>query len=330
MVQELVKLKGLDRIGAISYDCYNCGLISAFAKRWQPKTNSFHFKWGEMTPTLDDVEQLIGFGADGDATVIGDIWGFSVLLEVFQKNLLLDFNGFKILKVGSVGNSLLLRKLIEHCAYKLEKVISDGTAEAAKKTGLTARFVARACMLYVLDSFLFPTKKGTDVNARYFDLFAKDKATKKWSWGSTVLVHMYHNLDIGVQEFTRKNASLEVELRQKYCLEDCNESLSIELNKMSKENESLKAVNALLMEHIELQLSPATPILNWISKYKKEASRYTEETKDLGKKLVNVEEMKNTLEVDNNEWEVWRQSLKKTLASEGMGYMGDPTFEELF
>ncbi|KAF6160648.1 hypothetical protein GIB67_019588 [Kingdonia uniflora] len=47
-------------------------------------------------------------------------------------------------------------------------------------------------------------------------------------------------------------------------------------------------------------------------------------------KLVNSEERKMTLEVDNSEWEVWRQALKKALASEGMRDMGDPTFEELF
>ncbi|KAF6148249.1 hypothetical protein GIB67_012024, partial [Kingdonia uniflora] len=34
-------------------------------------------------------------------------------------------------------------------------------------------------------------------------------------------------------------------------------------------------------------------------------------------KLVNFEERKKTLEVDNSEWEVWRQTLKKALASEG-------------
>ncbi|KAF6148630.1 hypothetical protein GIB67_042589, partial [Kingdonia uniflora] len=72
-----------------------------------------------------------------------------------------------------------------------------------------------------------------------------------------------------------KNASLEAKLRQKSSLEDCNESLSVELNKK---------------------------ILNWTSKYKKEAARYTEETNDLRMKLVNAEEMKKTLEVNNNEW----------------------------
>ncbi|KAF6155680.1 hypothetical protein GIB67_007117, partial [Kingdonia uniflora] len=69
-VQDFVKLKGLDRIGAISYNYYNSARIFSFAKRWQPKTNSFYFKWGEMTPTQVYVEQLVGLPADGDATVI--------------------------------------------------------------------------------------------------------------------------------------------------------------------------------------------------------------------------------------------------------------------
>ncbi|KAF6152996.1 hypothetical protein GIB67_021601 [Kingdonia uniflora] len=49
-------------------------------------------------------------------------------------------------------------------------------------------------MFYVLGSFLFPTKKGTNVNACYIYLFVKDKVAKKWSWGLAVLAHMYYNL----------------------------------------------------------------------------------------------------------------------------------------
>ncbi|KAF6136891.1 hypothetical protein GIB67_018930 [Kingdonia uniflora] len=59
----------------------------------------------------------------------------------------------------------------------------------------------------------------------------------------------------------KKNTSLEAELRQKSGLEDCNQSLSAELNKKCKESESLKVVNALLMEQIDLQLRPATPLV---------------------------------------------------------------------
>ncbi|KAF6136875.1 hypothetical protein GIB67_018914 [Kingdonia uniflora] len=141
VVQDFLKLKGWDRIWAISYNYYNFALISSFVERWQPKTNSFHFKWGEKTPTLDDVE-----------------------------------------------------KLKEHYAYKLDKILNDGTTAAArKKKGLTAMSAARAYMLYVLGSFLFPMKKGKDVSARYLYLFTTNKVAKKWSWGSIVLAHMYYN-----------------------------------------------------------------------------------------------------------------------------------------
>ncbi|KAF6174788.1 hypothetical protein GIB67_031312 [Kingdonia uniflora] len=57
-----------------------------------------------------------------------------------------------------------------------------------------------------------------------------------------------------------KNTILGAKLRQKSGPEDCNKSLFVELNKKCKESESLKAVNALLMEQIDLQHPPATPL----------------------------------------------------------------------
>ncbi|KAF6151517.1 hypothetical protein GIB67_016329 [Kingdonia uniflora] len=125
---------------------------------------------------------------------------------VFEKNLLLDFRGFKALKAGDAGNYLSLKKLREHYAHKLEKVLSDGTTKRAKKKGLTTRSVAHAYMLYVLGFFLFPTKKGTDVSVRYLDFFAKDKVAKKWSWESAVLAHMYHNLGAASRDDGRQFA----------------------------------------------------------------------------------------------------------------------------
>ncbi|KAF6160649.1 hypothetical protein GIB67_019589 [Kingdonia uniflora] len=62
------------------------------------------------------------------------------------------------------------------------------------------------------------------------------------------------------KNFEEKYTSWEAELRQKSSLEDCNQSLSGELNKKCKENESLKAINELLMEQIDLYLPPATPL----------------------------------------------------------------------
>ncbi|KAF6151720.1 hypothetical protein GIB67_002003, partial [Kingdonia uniflora] len=502
------------------------------------------------------MEQLVGLPADGDATVIGGTWGFPVILEVFENNLLQNLNAFKSLKAGGAGNLLSLRKLKEHYAFKLEKVLGDGTVAAAKKKkGLTARSVACAYMLYVIGSFLFPMKKGTNVSTRYLCLFAKDKVAKKWSWGSAVMIHMYYNLgassrddrrlygthtkikgiphmhserspffygalaspdhvqpyypnrvvrqfnreqgipvkrllievsnlwnakesrkfnpkyewvdcfsgqkwkeiilkkadrgrrvqegplvcterylewfasilwtmiypitvdlaaddDAGIHQrkkvsismhhehvslspnahntmptrggsggfdqqitelndqlqklkedkekefeantklsgalkekileyknFEAKNTSLEAELMKKFGLEDCNQSLSVELNKKCKESESLKAVNALLMEQIDLHFSPAIPPVpnaTLAKRYDDLLAAHEDVKKkligkeDFRKKLANAEERMKSLEVNSSEWEVWRQALKKALASEGMGDIGDLTFEELF
>ncbi|KAF6143934.1 hypothetical protein GIB67_001728 [Kingdonia uniflora] len=414
-----------------------------------------------MTPTLDDVEQLVGLPADGDATVFGGTWGFPTILEVFENNLLQDLNVFKYLKDGGAGNSLSLRKLKEYHAYKFEKVLSDGTAAAAKKMkGLTTRSVAHAYMLYVLGSFLFPMKKRTHVSARNLYLFAKDKVAKKWLWGSAVLADMYYNLgaafrddvrqfacctmllelagipkemesdayehctcwkwdvsvtdrykDDDVKIHQRKPASVNehgdtpvhqsqdiaeqydaslqklkediekeyeanINLREalkektsecdmlKETIEQMKEEIELkrvvdkqcalefvdlprQLDAKCKEIESLKAVNAFLMDQIDLQLPPATPLAVLQSHQPVPDTTLTKTYEDLlgahedvnkkliakedfRLKLVNAEERMKSLETDNSEWEVWRQALKKALASEGMGDMGDPTFEELF
>ncbi|KAF6167824.1 hypothetical protein GIB67_027602, partial [Kingdonia uniflora] len=409
--------------------------------------------FNEAIGMLDEMEK--NETINGDATVIGGTYGFSALMEVFQNNLLQDLNVFKSLKAGGVGNSLLLKKLKEHYAYKLEKVLSDGTTAAAKKKkGLTARSIARTYMLYVLRYFLFPTKKGTDVSAWYFDLLAKDKVAKKWSWGSAVLAHMYYNLaaasrddgrqfagyttllekwdvsvtdryggtallkfrealdnykledvttddDVGIhqrkeasvnehgdtpmhqsedvaeqydashhehaslspnahdtmpikggsggfnQQITALNGQLLKLKEDKEKEFEANINLKDALKEKCKESELLKAVNTFLMELIDLHLPPATllvvlqshqhvPDVTLAKKYDDLLSAHEDVKKkliakeDFRKKLLNTEERMKSLEVNNSEWEVWRQALKKALASEGMGDMGDPTFKELF
>ncbi|KAF6160191.1 hypothetical protein GIB67_016627 [Kingdonia uniflora] len=315
-----------------------------------PETNSFHFKWGDMTLTQDDVEQLVGLPADGDTTVIGGTWGFPVLLE-------------------------------------LEKVLSDGTAAAMKKKkkkGLTARSVARTYMMYVLGSFLFPTKKDDDVGIHQkkeasvnehgdTPVHQSEDVAEQYDTSYHEHVSMSPNvhdtmptrgeIDGFDQQITtlndqlqklkedkekeywstkiwwKKKTSLGAELRQKYGLEDYNQSLSVELNKKYKEGRSLKVVNALLIEQIDLHLPPSTPPVPNVTLAKKyddllsvheDVNKKLIAKEDFRKKLVNAEERMKSLKVNNSEWEVWRQTLKNALASKGMEDMGDPTFEELF
>ncbi|KAF6146873.1 hypothetical protein GIB67_018526 [Kingdonia uniflora] len=392
------------------------------------------------------------------------------------------------------GILLSLKKLKSHYAYKLEKVLSDGTAAAAKKKkGLTTRSVARAYMLYVLGTFLFPTKKGTDVSACYLVLFAKDKLAKKWSRGSAVLAHMYYNLGAASRDDARQFACCtrlleswifayfpklgripkemdsdayehctcwkwDVSITDRYggstllnfrealdnykledvvwdlyrdkrdslhafkevnffygalandsgihqrkpvsanahgdtpvhqsediaeqydastsecdmlkeTIEQMKEEIELtrvvdeqcalefadlprQLDAKCKEIEKLKAANTILMEQIDMQLSPATPSVpdtTLAKKYEDLLAAYEDIKKKLiakedyrqklvnteermksleannsewHRKLVNSEERKKTLEVDNNEWEIWRQALKKALPKQ-QGPKGD-------
>ncbi|KAI8572220.1 hypothetical protein RHMOL_Rhmol01G0181300 [Rhododendron molle] len=57
---EKVKASGLLPLAGITYKYSNYVLVSAFVERWHPEMNSFHFWFGEMTITLDDVSYLIG------------------------------------------------------------------------------------------------------------------------------------------------------------------------------------------------------------------------------------------------------------------------------
>ena len=46
-------------------------LLSALADRWRPETHTFHFRWGELTVTLQDVSFLTGLPIRGVPLVPG-------------------------------------------------------------------------------------------------------------------------------------------------------------------------------------------------------------------------------------------------------------------
>ncbi|KAF6140879.1 hypothetical protein GIB67_042292 [Kingdonia uniflora] len=197
IIQDLVMLAGLDRISEISYEHCNAGLIFAICEHWQPETNTFHFSWGEMILSLDNVQYLIGFSADGDVPITEGSWSLPKLVEIFKKNLYQDEDVFNSMKTGGKGNSLSLVKLLNFYAGKLEKYndnIQNKRPDGQKKKAMSALFVARTYMLYVLGTIFLPVKKGSYVSARYLYLFEKDKANIKWSWGSVVLAYLFHNL----------------------------------------------------------------------------------------------------------------------------------------
>ena len=46
---------------------FDKSLLSCLVDRWRPETHTFHFPWGEMAPTLQDVSFLLGLPLAGQA-----------------------------------------------------------------------------------------------------------------------------------------------------------------------------------------------------------------------------------------------------------------------
>jgi hypothetical protein len=46
---------------------FDHSLLTALVDRWRPETHTFHFRWGEMTVTLQDVSCLLGLPLAGEA-----------------------------------------------------------------------------------------------------------------------------------------------------------------------------------------------------------------------------------------------------------------------
>ncbi|KAF6162391.1 hypothetical protein GIB67_012539 [Kingdonia uniflora] len=191
-VQNIVNVWGLGRIGAISYKHFNSALITAFTEWWHPKTNSFHFKWREMTITLEDVSRLIRLRVDGDLIVVKGAWGALAVKEMWRKCMYLPDSVYPNLKVGGQGISLSLKKMEDLFAGKVGTNVHDSAS--ASSIRLSSRMVGKAYMLYILGSFLFPTKKGTDVSIKYLSFFQDQHVSKPWSWGAATLAHLYYNL----------------------------------------------------------------------------------------------------------------------------------------
>ncbi|KAF6138585.1 hypothetical protein GIB67_032479, partial [Kingdonia uniflora] len=243
----------------------------------------------------------------------------------FDENIYI-FGGYS--DAGGAGNSLSLKKLKSHYAYKLEKVLSDGTAAAAKKKkGLTTRYGGTALLNF----------REALNNYKLEDHYEHSSRSP--------------NINLNDQQITALNDQLQKLNEDKEKESEANINLREALKEKCKEIELLKAVNALLMEQIDLQLPPVTPLAvlqlhqlvpdtTLAKKYEDLLAAHEDIKKKLivkedfiflqRQKLVNAEERMKPLDTNNSKWEVWRQALKKVLASEGMRDMGDPTFKELF
>ncbi|RWR83921.1 serine/threonine-protein phosphatase 7 long form [Cinnamomum micranthum f. kanehirae] len=56
---------GLHNVASTAEMKIQHGIIWALVERWRPKTNTFHFNFGEATITMEDVAYIYGLPIDG-------------------------------------------------------------------------------------------------------------------------------------------------------------------------------------------------------------------------------------------------------------------------
>ena len=70
--EERADANRLDVVG-FSRMKYDKSLLSCIVDRWRAETHTFHFPWGEMAPTLQDVSFLLGLPLAGQAIGLVDV-----------------------------------------------------------------------------------------------------------------------------------------------------------------------------------------------------------------------------------------------------------------
>ncbi|KAI8544312.1 hypothetical protein RHMOL_Rhmol08G0286700 [Rhododendron molle] len=156
--------------------------ISAFVERWHPETNTFHFHFGEMGITLDDVEHLLGIPVCGLAVYKVD--------ERTPRQLLTDLLG---LSEEAATNAIEVNA-VKGYAVKLSWL--ETNFKDVNETDTEERVVccARAYLLYVIGCTLFCDKSGGLVQLDLLPLLEDLDQVHTYGWGSSCLAYLYRNL----------------------------------------------------------------------------------------------------------------------------------------
>ena len=144
-----------------------------------PETSSFHFPWGEMTITLDDVSALLHIPVEGKFFSLGNPnkeEAISVLVELLDVGYEDAFDEVEKCRGPSVRYSWL------------DDVVTQRLAE---KNTIAA---ARAFLLRLAGLTMFCDKSNFHVDVSYIELFRDVHVAGQYAWGAAGLAFLYNHL----------------------------------------------------------------------------------------------------------------------------------------
>ncbi|KAH7841568.1 hypothetical protein Vadar_031641 [Vaccinium darrowii] len=165
----------------LTYMYSNRVLVSAFVERWHPETNSFHFQFGEMGITLDDVGQLTALPVTGMAVHVEENLSRDENLSLIQSTLGVSrVEAKEALQGGGIPFDWL------------RNGFNDVATETCPDWWVDC--CARAYLLYVLGSTIFVDKTGGKVSVCYLGLLADLDKVGSYAFGAAALAYLYRQL----------------------------------------------------------------------------------------------------------------------------------------
>lgn len=127
-------------------------LIIALVERWRPETNTFHFSFGEMTITPEDVYMIMGLPVKGRALTHEELTAPKTYWMTQWHDSRLDENAHRLM----YNEGVVLHKLRTWYKKKPEVALPQDDI-----------VYTRAYLFYIIGSILFPSSSGHIVHPRY-------------------------------------------------------------------------------------------------------------------------------------------------------------------
>ncbi|KAL0428770.1 UNVERIFIED_CONTAM: Serine/threonine-protein phosphatase 7 long form [Sesamum radiatum] len=169
---------GVYRCGRLVYDCH---LITALVERWRSETHTFHFRVGEATITLQDVQIIWALPIDGEPVTGLDLDRTTIEWQDYC----LTYLGFRPAATAFKGSRLQTHAIISHIA-QLE-ITYDTPHEIVVQ-------YARAVALLLLGGVMCPDSSGNLIPLLYLTKLEDIVEARNYSWGSAVLAFLYREL----------------------------------------------------------------------------------------------------------------------------------------
>lgn len=174
-MRRYVRQTGLHHLAELDKMRIDHALLTALVERWRPETNTFHFRGGEATITLEDVAYIYGLPVDG-VPVIGRTWSNQLMIQDICQELL----GFSPDPTDCGGGQI-----------KLTWFHNNFTSLPKKPSEEVEVQYTRAYLFCLVASQICTNTCGSRGSAYLLELFRK---FERYAWGPACLANLYRSL----------------------------------------------------------------------------------------------------------------------------------------